>query len=353
MNGVAASAPFSSSVADLMLLDIGINDVGFARWVEGLILDAPTDQLVGGFIPKLPSADGCDADCRRTGLLLSRVLYRFDVLRNVLDNRMLPDFGLAGARRANVIVPLYPDALQDASGAPCGTGNVGMTVATFPSDGVGEPGRCRSANGVTTHAPLDPFSPAGPVSAIRNASDLGSITWFREHELNKNLSDFSIRAGGTGPYDVVSEFFPRFDRRGFCASHDPASLKPDGECFTHDELQALDCIPAGVSTADSQHVPRQTVHIGSVTCDGIADFVPFGPARFYPYRSRTRLFRTQNDVYLLIDNRVTNDTDNHKEGILDLNGRTSSGAFHPTAEAHSIVANSASIEACKFLACER
>jgi hypothetical protein len=108
----------------------------------------------------------------------------------------------------------------------------------------------------------------------------------------------------------------------------------------------LPCTPAG-SLAESLHLP----HNGNVPCGGGLDFSPFSARDFLPYRPRTRLLRTQNDVYMMIDNRAKNFTDNTDAGILDLDGRTSSGAFHPTAEAHAIVANSASEEACAALAC--
>jgi hypothetical protein len=330
--------------ADLVLLDIGINDVGFASWVAGLILDGTLRTVTGGFIPQIPTpGQSCDPDCKRTELLLARLVYRYQILRDVLDKQFLPDIGLSavggGAQaRANVIVPLYPKALEDENGALCGFGNRGMTVTTFPNGFGLDDQACKSRIWPNAN---------GSITAIRNPKDVAAVEWFRNNELNKNLRDFALKDSGAGPYDVVDKQVDRFAKRGFCATLDAASRPPAGKCFAYGDLLNLAC---ATSFAESLHVPRN----GDLNCGaGAAAFSPFLASDFLPYRSRTRLLRTQNDVYMLIDNRDKNYTDNTKAGILDLNGRTTSGAFHPTAEAHSIVAAAASEEACKALACER
>jgi hypothetical protein len=40
-----------SRKADALMLDIGINDVEFYRWVLGLILDEPDPTVAGGYVP--------------------------------------------------------------------------------------------------------------------------------------------------------------------------------------------------------------------------------------------------------------------------------------------------------------
>jgi hypothetical protein len=264
-------------------------------------------------------------------------------LREVLDKQFLPDIGLGAdstgaVARAKVIVPLYPKALEDENGELCGFGNRGMTVTTFPS-GFGLDNKlCESRIWPNAN---------GSVTAIRHPDDLKAIEWFRANELNKDLRDFAMEATGAGPYDVVDKQVDRFAKRGFCATLDASSRPPAGQCFAYWDLLNLPC---ATSTTESLHVPRN----GNVNCaSGAVDFSPFAVNDFMPSRSRTRLPRTQNDVYLLIDNRDNNYTDETKAGILDLNGRTTSGAFHPTAEGHSIVATAASEEACKALKCEK
>jgi hypothetical protein len=60
-------------------------------------------------------------------------------------------------------------------------------------------------------------------------------------------------------------------------------------------------------------------------CDP-SEFLPFSPIRFEPYRSRTRLFRTLNDVFLAINQRQPQYLDQGPSGLLDLPGRTTDGA---------------------------
>ncbi len=85
--------------------------------------------------------------------------------------------------------------------------------------------------------------------------------------------------------------------------------------------------------------------------DGITAFLPFQPTRFEPYRSRTRLFRTLNDVFLTINQRQPQYLDEGPSGMLDLPGRATGGAFHPTAEGHSIIANETTEEFCQRIGC--
>jgi hypothetical protein len=70
----------------------------------------------------------------------------------------------------------------------------------------------------------------------------------------------------------------------------------------------------------------------------VGEFKPYNPADFHPYASRTRLFRTPNDAFLTANT--------HREGqtlIIDIIqpafAALYSGAIHPTAQAHSIVAD--------------
>jgi hypothetical protein len=334
---------------DLMFVDIGINDVQFSNWVKGLILDPTVRKLTDGFVPQLAEAGKpCDADCERTELLLARTVYRYGVLRDVIDKQLLPDFGLAEGfgdpKRAKVIVPLYPRALEDENGALCGFGNRGMTVTAFPKGFGLDDSLCEARSGVQS---LPVSTAEGPITAIRSPADVQSVENFRENVLNQNLRDFALKDSGSGPYDVVDAHVDRFAKRGFCATRDAESRPPSGHCFTYWDLLNLRCVPSG-SLAESLHLPRN----GNVPCAGGLDFTPFNASDFLPYRPRTRLLRTQNDVYMMIDNRAKNLTDDTNSGVLDLDGRTSSGAFHPTAEAHAIVANSTSVEACAALGCE-
>jgi hypothetical protein len=111
---------------------------------------------------------------------------------------------------------------------------------------------------------------------------------------------------GTG-FTLVTDHIPEFARRGLCA---------------RDPKRAL---------ADSiaMRMPRRPAN-------GDA-FKPYSPAATLPYAHRWRLFRTPNDAFLAANT--------HREGtpLLDIlqpaYAGLYSGAIHPTAEAHAIVAD--------------
>ncbi len=98
------------------------------------------------------------------------------------------------------------------------------------------------------------------------------------------------------------------------------------------------------------HVPRAGP-LSSACSGDPAAFLPFPPRRFEPYRGRTRLFRTMNDVFLAINQRPQFYLDQSPFGVLDLSGRATGGAFHPTAEGHAIIANETTTELCQRIGC--
>jgi hypothetical protein len=112
--------------ADALLIDIGINDVGFASWAAGIILQHPLLRSTAGAMT--PCFDGT-ARCASTRNLYARLDSRYGLLRTVLDQYMLPDFGIDPS---HVIVAVYPPALENEGGDFCGQGNAGLTIATFP-----------------------------------------------------------------------------------------------------------------------------------------------------------------------------------------------------------------------------
>jgi hypothetical protein len=112
--------------ADALLIDIGINDVGFAGWAAGIILQDPVLRKAAGAMN--PCFDGT-SDCTDTRDLFAKLERRYGLLRSVLDQYLLPDFGIDPSR---VIVAVYPPALENEAGIFCQQGNAGLTIATFP-----------------------------------------------------------------------------------------------------------------------------------------------------------------------------------------------------------------------------
>jgi hypothetical protein len=111
---------------------------------------------------------------------------------------------------------------------------------------------------------------------------------------------------GTG-FTLVTDHIPEFAKRGVCA---------------RDPKRAL---------ADSiaMRMPRRPVNGDP--------FQPYSPAAALPYAHRWRLFRTPNDAFLTANT--------HREGtpLFDIlqpaYAGLYSGAIHPTAETHAIVAD--------------
>src|SRR5439155_15571921 len=110
---------------------------------------------------------------------------------------------------------------------------------------------------------------------------------------------------GTG-FTLVTSHIPEFTKRGMCA-RDPRRALADGV---------------------NMRIPRRS---------GGGDFQPYSPAATLPYAHHWRLFRTPNDAFLTAHT--------HREGtsLFDIlqpaYAGLYSGAIHPTAEAHAIVAD--------------
>jgi hypothetical protein len=117
----------------------------------------------------------------------------------------------------------------------------------------------------------------------------------------------SLATGAGTGFTLVTEHIPEFTRRGLCA-RDPRRAMADGVMM---------------------RIPRKP--------GGGDAFRPYSPAAALPYAHRWRLFRTPNDAFLAANT--------HREGtpLFDIlqpaYAGLYSGAIHPTAEAHAIVAD--------------
>jgi hypothetical protein len=111
---------------------------------------------------------------------------------------------------------------------------------------------------------------------------------------------------GTG-FTLVTDHIPEFTKRGMCA-RDPKRAFADGI---------------------EMRIPRKT--------PGGDEFKPYSPAATLPYGHHWRLFRSPNDAFLTANT--------HREGtslfdiLQPVYAGLYSGAIHPTAEGHSIVAD--------------
>jgi hypothetical protein len=308
--------------ADALLIDIGINDVGFASWAAGIILqDAFLRSAASAMTPCF---DGT-ARCAATQELFARLGSRYGLLRTVLDEYMLPDFGIDPS---HVIVAVYPPALENETGVFCPQGNAGLTIGTLPSLLEAHCGGSFALGGVLAQYPKS--------DQVERDVEQARV------KLNESLAAFALKIPA---FDVVNSYTSDYARRGVCATTDAQSHPPVGEaCFTAKDFANLHC----ALSPESMHVPR--AEAGGCASDP-SQFLPFSPNQFEPYRTRTRLFRTMNDVFLTINQRPPHYLDQSSFGVLDLSGRATGGAFHPTAEGHAMIANDATVELCQRIGC--
>jgi hypothetical protein len=116
---------------------------------------------------------------------------------------------------------------------------------------------------------------------------------------------------GTG-FHLVTDHLAKFMRRGVCA-RDPKRAATDGLMMG---------------------MPRLSQRSG--------EFTPYSPANVLPYAHRWRLFHTANDAFLTANT--------HREGISPFDilqpayAGLYSGAIHPTAEGHALVADSVIVQ---------
>jgi hypothetical protein len=127
----------------------------------------------------------------------------------------------------------------------------------------------------------------------------------------------NLKTGEGTRFTLVVDHQPEFLRRGICA-RDPAHL-----------------------AADAQRMSMPRVVSGS--------FTPYLPSDYRPYAHRMHLFRTPNDSFLTANEHRASEAplfDILQPAVAAL----LSGAFHPTAEAHAIVADHVLAHARRILA---
>lgn len=293
---------------DAVLLGIGGNDVGFARWIVGAITDGGVQTAGKGFIPALSGCGSRDRSCLITQARLERLESRFSVLRQVMLERLIPDGGLSPDR---VFVTGYPKAVSDAMGNVCPEGNSGMTISVWPG---------RTGNQLK----------------IRDSSELKTIEKFRDQHLMRLVRDFALSS--EKPFKFITDHIKKFNAHGFCAT----SIKDEaeGDDYSYRDLYELQ-VYDDKNIIETLHMPRLGAAQARrqwVTSPNL--WRPFRPSQWRPYAFRTRWLRTPNDVFMTVNNKSSAVEEEQLFGLLDLRNRGTSGSFHPTAEAHSIIADS-------------
>jgi hypothetical protein len=211
------------------------------------------------------------------------------VYLEVLDERMkavkdaLHDgFGVAPAR---VLQSSYEPIQYDETGALCGS---------------------QPTLGLDVHPNLKLSKARLQETADFLRDFLGRLECIASTSKGKNCPTNLATGAGTG-FTLVTDHLPEFTKRGICA-RDPKRALLDGI---------------------NMRVPRRT--------PGADDWKPYSPAGTLVYAHQWRLFRTPNDAFLAANT--------HREGVSLFDilqpayAGLYSGAIHPTAEGHSIVAD--------------
>lgn len=142
----------------------------------------------------------------------------------------------------------------------------------------------------------------------------------------------------------VSHFVGELQKRLECISDAhragcPAGLATgSGTGFQFITDHVSEFVRRGICARDPQHALNDQVNMGMPRVSSASGaFAPYSPAGFLPYGHRWRLARDPNDSFLAANT--------HREGISPFDdlqppyAALMSGAFHPTAEGHAIVAD--------------
>lgn len=270
---------------DAVLLSIGGNDVGFAGAVKNALLPTlAADRLGQSVLSRVRS--------------LMQITPAYIAHRRILYDlpQLYPE--VQAALRATVapgLTPViqsqYPNALEDQGPAP----PQGKSFCDGPNDN-----RLFGAmHGIFPDAKVDP--------AKRWRLE---ITAAEGREVNDALFEplnLAVRSSQGPGWNVIG-YDGAFDRRGWCAG----DLKE-----------------------------RMEYDLPGLRADG--SWVSFNPETWDPYASRTRLFRTANDVVLT----QIGSTKPLTKLFSDLGNRSffaTAGMFHPTAQGHTIIGLAAAEE---------
>jgi hypothetical protein len=260
---------------DMVLMSIGGNDVGFG----GLVAYAMTESAAD-FAP-IATWMGSSI---RFGTNVSRAYM------DVLDHRMkaLKDalqqgFGIEPSR---VLQTTYEPIQYDENGQLCGA---------------------QPTLGLDVHPGLQLHRGRLQETAVFLDDFMGRLECLATGRSARGCpANLATGASGTG-FRLITDHVPEFTRRGMCA-RDPRRAFADG---------------------NAMKMPRRP--------PGADEFRPYSPAATLPYGRHWRLFRTPNDAFLTAHT--------HREGVSPFDilqpayAGLYSGAIHPTAEGHAIVAD--------------
>jgi hypothetical protein len=306
---------------DLLYVSIGGNDLGFSRWILATIT---SDEFPTAFLPILKddNAPEClhhEGSCTETRARWARFNSRFGLLREFIDHRL--PFSNRGL--TPVIMMTYPLPITDQTGSYCPDGNAGSTVW------------------VRSKLRLCLTKQQKGLEVFKTISD------FVDSHLNGSIdslvADKDAHQTERPKWIAVKDYLSGFKGHGFCASKSkelstrPIPQEPAAGCLTGNQTEAEILAIKKISGKAVQETLYFPLGVG----DGISNFWPYDPIFDYqPYAHRARLARTMNEVQFLINQLNGANQTANAAGLLSLKDSAIFGAFHPTAEAHAMFADS-------------
>jgi lysophospholipase L1-like esterase len=282
---------------DLVLLTVGGNDIGFSNIVAWASLRDGASANIAAFFGATVSA-GEFADRMRDVLpdAYARLAAAFQESLPLVS----ADDGVFDPSR--VVITAYPDLVTSQTGEIC---------EASPHNGDGE-------DRYAANQSLDVFSAWLTARPKR-------LEAVREQfvRLHRRMGDLAGDHGWTFAGTVYSDRM--FDGHGFCAQ----DLRRIGDPA---EQLMIPCF--GAAARDTQTC--QTSFSGEE-----AVWRPYNPAtQNYPYALRQRWVRTFNDAYMVVNQKVKDRAGRIDDAASAAVFSETTGALHPTAEGHAVMADS-------------
>lgn len=277
---------------DLLFITIGVNDLGFTNLISNLILEHGEESSIFFTRDKLRTFVNV-IEIERARKQLGLMKERFQFLQAAISKKLR----LKDQNQKRVIFTTYPSLLTNADNRICEVGRATMTFSELFE--IRRPDFAVALNGLK--------------------ADFSNKLKEYIEPFNWTYNDGHLRA---------------FEGHGFCATRQDGP----GE--------------SGKGSAEKIQMPYKKSENGEY--DSWRHFDP--STELYPYEKRTRWFRTMNDDYLITNfMKKKYDVDPSKSIKIDSGdkARMISGAFHPTAEGHSHIADALVKEACKILECKK
>ena len=280
---------------DLLLLSIGGNDIGFSKLVAWASLSDVAESALKGSLTRDPA---------RARPYLSGLRHNYGEVDRALREAL-------HVEPARVVLSAYPRMGFNETGAPCGSGRLGMEVSpVFSFFG-------------TRATSVERFAETELTPLMRDVASKQGWQWVDAHREMSRQHGFCAK-GDDGAADTASLAFPfrRSDRGG---SSDPSPFSA--------------AATTGFGLRPKAKAPPQEGGARAVgwleTAPPATEWMPFAPNEFRPYLPRTRWYRSPNDAFLTVNL--------HYGKVGDRVSLThfvaSSGAFHPNAQGHAAAAD--------------